>query len=76
MGRMKFHRRDSQQRKTILQDMVAAGTNHDGQSNTEFAKTNKVFQKACESAGVSATPRQASKYRRGYGQAYYAPRFS
>lgn len=39
-------------------------------SNYNFARTNPVFIKACELAGVEATKRQASKWRNRAGRAY------
>lgn len=39
-------------------------------SNREFAKENKLFQKACEIASISSTSRQASKFRHHKGIAY------
>jgi hypothetical protein len=40
-------------------------------TNAEFAKTDKVFIKACELAGLEkSTTRQASKYRMKRGLAY------
>ena len=39
------------------------------QTNREYAENNKAFRQACEEAGIEPTPRQAAKYRRGYGQA-------
>ena len=41
-------------------------------TNAKFAKEDSVFIKLCETAGVEATPRQASKYRNKYGAAYNA----
>ena len=41
-----------------------------GMTNSEFAKQNEVFIKACELAGVTITSRQASKFRRKQGLAY------
>jgi hypothetical protein len=39
------------------------------ETNANFAKTNKIFQTACEIAGVKPTKRQASKYRMKKGLA-------
>ena len=36
------------------------------ETNTQFTK-NRVFAEACSLAGIPATSRQASKYRRGLG---------
>ena len=36
------------------------------ETNTKFAE-GRVFMKACLLARIPATPRQASKYRRGLG---------
>lgn len=38
-------------------------------TNKKFAETNQTFIAACERAGVTPTPRQASKYRNGKGKA-------
>jgi len=42
------------------------------QSNDGFALENQEFKDACSKAGVPATPRQASKFRNGYGKAAWA----
>ena len=39
-------------------------------TNTEFATQNDGFKTACEKAGIPATKRQASKWRRKFGTAY------
>lgn len=39
-------------------------------TNTEFAAQNDWFKAACEKAGIPATKRQASKWRRKFGTAY------
>lgn len=39
-------------------------------TNLKFAETNKEFIKMCGQAGVTATQRQASKYRNKKGSAY------
>ena len=39
-------------------------------TNEKFAKESKLFNIACEIAGVSSTRRQASKFRMKKGQAY------
>lgn len=41
-----------------------------GVTNKEFAKENSTFQKACKTAEVDPTSRQASKYRNKTGKAY------
>ena len=41
-------------------------------TNAEFAKHNGKFRQDCELAGLPPTARQASKYRRGFGDAYNA----
>jgi hypothetical protein len=51
---------------------VANGTGLSGRqdgkvTNRVFAETDKRFVAACRAAGIPATVRQASKYRRGYG---------
>lgn len=38
--------------------------------NEKFVQTNPFFRKCCELAKVEATPRQASKFRNGYGAAF------
>lgn len=38
-------------------------------TNAIFAIQDEPFKKACEEAGVQATPRQASKFRNKYGKA-------
>jgi hypothetical protein len=38
-------------------------------TNREFAKSDENFHKACATAGIAPTLRQASKYRRGLGAA-------
>lgn len=38
--------------------------------NYEFSKTDLLFKKACELAGVKATTRQASKWRNKKGRAF------
>lgn len=43
---------------------MRAGTNH------HFSTTDKAFIKACKSAGIPATSRQASKFLRGMGLAW------
>lgn len=44
---------------------------HGDQTNSDFAKNNPLFLKACELAGIPPTRRQASKFRsdRGKGKA-------
>jgi len=39
-------------------------------TNAHFAKTDKVFQQACESVEIKPTARQASKYRNKRGLAF------
>ena len=39
-------------------------------TNAEFAAQNDGFKAACEKAGIPATKRQASKWRRKFGTAY------
>jgi hypothetical protein len=39
-----------------------------GETNSKFTR-HTIFKKACELAGIPATARQASKYRRGLGLA-------
>lgn len=39
-------------------------------SNLDFAHTDPLFRKACESAGIKPTKRQASKWRNKRGLAY------
>ena len=39
-------------------------------TNRQFAKKDKLFNKACVAAGIKATVRQASKYCRKVGLAY------
>lgn len=39
-------------------------------TNKEFAEKHKVFRDLCTKAGLPATARQASKYRRGKGMVY------
>ena len=41
-------------------------------TNDSFAATDRHFIAMCERAGVAATKRQASKYRRKLGSAYRA----
>jgi hypothetical protein len=36
-------------------------------SNLEFSKTDRLFRVSCCMAGIPATARQASKWRRGMG---------
>ena len=38
-------------------------------SNLEFSKTDRIFRVSCCMAGIPATARQASKWRRGMGLA-------
>ena len=40
------------------------------QTNKEFAQENKDFRDACQRAGIEATKRQASRFRRKKGKAY------
>jgi hypothetical protein len=68
----KFRNRSEAERKNVLRGMIQAGTNHKGQSNHEFAKSNGTFIQACEAAGVEPTVRQASKFRNKRGAAYNA----
>ncbi|OHA07471.1 MAG: hypothetical protein A2934_02485 [Candidatus Sungbacteria bacterium RIFCSPLOWO2_01_FULL_47_10] len=42
--------------------------------NREFAENDKRFRIACSLAGIQATKRQASKFRRGFGSAEVAMR--
>jgi len=44
--------------------------NQPRQPNAVFAANNATFVAACKAAGIPATARQASKYRRGAGSAY------
>uniref|UniRef100_A0A6H1ZD72 Uncharacterized protein n=1 Tax=viral metagenome TaxID=1070528 RepID=A0A6H1ZD72_9ZZZZ len=39
------------------------------ETNAKFAKNNRTFTIACGLAKTPATPRQASKFRRGRGKA-------
>lgn len=39
-------------------------------SNAEFAKSNELFEYACEAAGIMPTKRQASKFRSRSGLAH------
>jgi hypothetical protein len=39
-------------------------------TNKDYAKNVKVFQVACELAGVEPTPRQAAKFQAGKGAAF------
>lgn len=41
-------------------------------TNKEFAAQDTKFRKACESANIEPTSRQASKYRSKRGLAYLA----
>jgi hypothetical protein len=43
---------------------------HGAITHAEFAKTDGLFIKACELAGVKPTTRQAAKYRNKRGAAY------
>ena len=43
-------------------------------TNREMAATDKAFRAACAAAGVEPTKRQASKFKRGLGQASRAAR--
>ena len=38
-------------------------------THKQFSKSDKVFRRACELAGIPVTARQASKYRAGKGKA-------
>ncbi len=62
--------KNAEDRANVRRKMIAAGTNHEGQSNREFAEKNEIFQLFCAEAGVQSTKRQASKYRRKMGKAY------
>ena len=42
------------------------------ETNRTFAQTNQLFKNACEQAGIPATKRQASKFRRKFGLAWNA----
>ena len=42
------------------------------EDNKTFAQTNQAFKNACEKAGIPATKRQASKFRRKLGKAWKA----
>lgn len=39
-------------------------------TNAEFAKSDSIFQKACEISGTPITRRQASKWRNNKGLAH------
>lgn len=39
-------------------------------TNDEYSKTEPSFINACKQAGIPATTRQASKFKRGMGLAY------
>ena len=39
-------------------------------NNLKFSKEDETFKNACESAGIPATKRQASRYRMGKGKAF------
>ena len=43
-------------------------------TNREFATTSVVFRNACALANVEPTPREASKFRLGRGEAFAALR--
>lgn len=64
MHGIKFNKLPKENRQAILKGMLAAGTNHEGQSNREFASQNETFKNACAEAGIQPTKRQAAKYRR------------
>ena len=67
----KFHFLEKpEQDKILASALVKSEANclHE-QTNSEFAAKNGTFRNACEAAGVEPTKRQASKYRRGMGQA-------
>lgn len=64
MHGIKFNKLPKETRQAILKGMIAAGINHEGQSNREFASQNETFKSACAEIGVEPTKRQAAKYRR------------
>lgn len=70
MFKRKFHKLSKEERRSILSRMITAGTNHDGQSNRDFAANNTTFQAKCTEVGVEPTKRQASKYRNKTGKVY------
>ena len=39
-------------------------------TNRKFAEENRHFKECCEKAGITPTMRQASKFRRGLGDAF------
>jgi len=41
-------------------------------TNTEFARANETFQEACDKAGIAPSSRQAGKFRRKTGLAWFS----
>jgi hypothetical protein len=39
-------------------------------TNRQFSEEDRVFQKACELAGIPVTVRQAAKFRNHHGRAF------
>ena len=59
------YRAEASQRLADIQSELSEREN-----NTNFAKNDQNFIKACEEAGVEANVRQASKFRNKKGKAY------
>lgn len=71
LGYALSHRLREARRLGRREEMVNGQTViHPPMTHREFAKTNQQFQVDCENAGLPATPRQASKWRRQEGLAY------
>lgn len=63
---------NSEYRKKALKRAEKNAQGEGKTTNAVFASSDGDFIAACEKAGVPATPRQASKFRTGYGKAAFA----
>lgn len=63
---------NSEYRKKVLLRAEKNAQKAGGMTNAAFSASDAEFMGACEKAGVAATPRQASKFRNGYGKAAQA----
>lgn len=70
----KCHRLDGETQQRVIKNARRKSVENCpyAQTNAQFAAENDTFKQACATAGVEPTKRQASKFRRGMGQAWRA----
>lgn len=70
-----WRNRSPEYRAGMLKKAHEAGLSsmyENGITNRQMTEQDAGFVEACQKAGIKATKRQASKYRRGLGAAYNA----